>query len=130
MVRGLNKFMVIGYLGRDPEMRFTPSGHSVTNFCVACQRSWHGSDGNKHSETDWFNIVAWGSLAEVSKQSLHKGDLVFIEGRLRSRTWQDSQGHQQKSVEIIAQEILLISETQKDKNLEEDGCEDKDEIPS
>lgn len=129
MVQGLNKVMVIGCLGRDPEMRYTPNGKSVSNFCVACNRTWQGADGNMHSNTDWFNVVAWGNLAELAKQNLHKGNLVYIEGRLQSRTWQDTQGQQHKSVEIIAREILLLNETQKDKTFEEDDCEDyQDEL--
>jgi single-strand DNA-binding protein len=129
MVNGLNKVMVIGHLGRDPEMRFTPNGKSVSNFCVACNRSWQGSDGNIHTDTDWFNVVAWGDLAEEAKQRLQKGNLVYIEGRLQTRNWQDTQGQQHKSVEIIARDILLLSETQKVKISEEDGCEDyEDEL--
>ena len=124
MVNGLNKVMVIGHLGRDPEMRFTPNGKSVSNFCVACNRSWQGSDGNTHTDTDWFNVVAWGNLAEEAKQRLQKGNLVYIEGRLQTRNWQDTQGQQHKSVEIIARDILLLSETQKENISEEDGCED------
>lgn len=129
MVQGLNKVMVIGYLGRDPEMRYTPNGKSVSNFCVACGRTWQGADGNTHSDTDWFNVVAWGNLAELAKQNLQKGNLVYIEGRLQSRTWQDAQGKQHKSVEIIARELLLLNETQKEKTFEEDDCENyQDEL--
>ena len=114
MVRGLNKVMVIGYLGRDPEMRFTPNGKSVSNFSVACHRSWQGPDGSNHDDTDWFNVVAWGNLAEMAKERLEKGNLVYVEGRLQSRTWQDTQGHQHKSIEIIARDIILLSESQKE----------------
>lgn len=129
MVQGLNKVMVIGYLGRDPEMRFTPNGKSVSNFCVACSRTWQGSDGNKHTDTDRFNVVAWGNLAELAKQNLRKGNLVYVEGRLQSRTWQDTQGQQHKSVEILARELLLLSESQKEETFEEDNCENyQDEL--
>jgi single-strand DNA-binding protein len=124
MARGLNKVMVIGHLGRDPEMRYTPTGKSVTNFCVASNRSWQSADGKTHTETDWFNVVAWGKLAEISKQHLHKGSLVYVEGRLQSRTWQDNQGQQRKSMEIIARDILMLSDKQKDDNIEAEGCED------
>ncbi len=110
MARGLNKVMIIGYLGRDPEMRFTPSGKSVANFSVGCTRSWKDADGNEQSETEWFNVVAWGDLAEVSKQYLSKGSLVYVEGRLQTRTWQDDQGKQQKSIEITARDILLLND--------------------
>jgi len=109
MARGLNKVMIIGYLGRDPEMRFTPTGKSVANFSVACTRSWKSVDGEEHSETEWFNIVAWGELAEISKQYLAKGSLVYIEGRLQTRTWQDNEGNQHKSIEITARDIMLLN---------------------
>lgn len=127
MVRGLNKVMVIGYLGRDPEMRFTPNGKSVSNFSVACHRSWQGSDGDIHNDTDWFNVVAWGDLAELAKERLEKGNLVYIEGRLQSRNWQDTKGHQHKSIEIIARDIHLLSDTQKDEKFDGDAFEDSEE---
>lgn len=127
MVRGLNKVMVIGNLGRDPEMRFTPNGKSVSNFSLACHRSWQGSDGNIQNDTDWFNVVAWGNLAELVKERLQKGNLVYIEGRLQTRNWQDTQGHQRKSIEIIARDILLLSESQKEENFEGDAYEDYEE---
>lgn len=110
MARGLNKVMVIGYLGRDPEMRFTPSGKSVANFSIASSRSWKTADGETHTETEWFNVVAWERLAEIAKEHLKKGSQVYVEGRLQSRSWQDSQGIQHKSVEIIARDILLLSD--------------------
>lgn len=128
MARGLNKIMIIGYLGRDPEMRFTPSGKSVANFSVACNRTWKGADGDKHTETEWFNVVAWGNLAEISKQILSKGSLVYVEGRLQSRTWQDNDGHQHKSIEIIARDILLLNDTQINEN-ELNDSEDSEEYP-
>jgi len=128
MARGLNKVMVIGYLGRDPEMRFTPNGKSVANFSVACNRTWKGADGNKQTETEWFNVVAWGNLAEISKQILDKGSLVYVEGRLQSRTWQDNDGHQHKSIEIVARDILLLSDKQITEN-ELDDSEDSEEYP-
>ena len=119
MARGLNKVMVIGKLPRDPEMRFTPTAKSVSSFCVGYDRTRRDSENRAHSETDWFNVVAWGNLAEFSKQSLHKGDLVYVEGRLKTRTWQDSEGKLQKSIEIIAREILMLSD-KNNKNNEED----------
>lgn len=114
MARGLNKVMVIGFLGRDPEMRFTPSGKSVANFSIASSRSWKTSDGELHSETEWFNVVAWEKLAEISKEHLKKGSRVYVEGRLQSRSWQDGEGHQHKSVEIVARDILLLGDANKD----------------
>ncbi len=110
MARGLNKVMVIGFLGRDPEMRFTPSGKSVANFSIASSRSWKTSDGEVHTETEWFNVVAWERLAEFSKEHLKKGSQVYVEGRLQSHNWEDSEGKQHTSVEIVAREILLLSD--------------------
>ncbi|MBG0786888.1 MAG: single-stranded DNA-binding protein [Anaerolineaceae bacterium] len=124
MARCLNKVMIIGYLGRDPEMRFTPTGKSVSSFSVACNRSWKSKDGERHTETDWFNVVAWGDLAEISKQYLSKGSMVYVEGRLQIREWVDSNGNPQKSVEIIARDILMMDS--KDKNNQNDTEEFED----
>jgi single-strand DNA-binding protein len=125
MARGLNKVMIIGHLGRDPEMRYTPTGKSVSNFSVACNRTWKGADGERHTDTEWFNVVAWGNLAEISKQFLTKGSLVYVEGRLQSRTWEDNNGNQHKSLEIVARDILLLSE-KKNPEQEENENNDKD----
>ena len=110
MSRGLNKVMVIGFLGRDPEMRFTPSGRAVTTFVIACVRSWNTSDGENHSETEWFNVVTWGNLAEICKKYLSKGLQVYMEGRLQSRRWEDKDGCKHNSVEIVASEMIVLGD--------------------
>jgi single-strand DNA-binding protein len=110
MSRGLNKVMIIGNLGRDPEMRYTPSGKPVTTFSVATSRTWSTSDGEKREETEWFNVVAWSSLAEICKQYLSKGQQVYIEGRLQTRHWDDQEGNKHTSVEIVANEMIILSE--------------------
>jgi len=110
MSRGLNKVMIIGNLGRDPEMRYTPSGKPVTTFSVATSRTWNTSDGEKREETEWFNVVAWSSLAEICKQYLAKGQQVYIEGRLQTRHWDDQEGNKHTSVEIVANEMIILSE--------------------
>lgn len=110
MSRGLNKVMIIGNLGRDPEMRYTPSGRPVTTFSVATSRSWNTSDGEKRIETEWFNVVAWSSLAEICKQHLVKGQQVYIEGRLQTRHWDDAEGNKHVSVEIVANEMIILGE--------------------
>ena len=112
MSRGLNKAMIIGHLGRDPEMRYTPSGRPVTTFSVATNRSWTSQDGENHTETEWFNIVAWGSLAEICKEHLAKGQQVFVEGRLQTRQWEDSNGCKHNSIEIVASEMMMLGERQ------------------
>jgi single-strand DNA-binding protein len=111
MERGLNKVMIIGELGRDPEMRYTPSGRPVTTFNVASTRSWNSSDGERHTETEWFNIVAWGSLAEICKQYLSKDQPVYIEGRLQTRVWEDTNGNKRSSTEIVAKEMIVLGES-------------------
>jgi single-strand DNA-binding protein len=110
MARGLNKVMIIGNLGRDPEMRYTPSGKPVTTFSVATSRTWNTSEGEKREETEWFNIVAWSSLAEICKQYLSRGQQVYIEGRLQTRHWDDQEGNKHTSVEIVANEMIILSE--------------------
>lgn len=107
---GLNKIMVIGHLGRDPEMRFTPSGKSVSYFSIAHKHTWKNVNGEMETHTEWFNVIAWGDLGETVKDTLKKGDLTYIEGRLQSRSWEDDKGCQQISIEIIAQEILKLSD--------------------
>lgn len=110
MPRGLNKVIMIGRVGREPEMRYTPSGRPVTTYTIGITRSWNSSDGERHYETDWFNVVAWGNLAEICKQHLTKGQLVYIEGRLQTRYWEDTEGNKHSSTEIIANEMILLSD--------------------
>jgi single-strand DNA-binding protein len=115
MNRGLNKAQIIGTVGREPEMRYTPSGRPVTTFSVGVARSWSSSDGEKHSEVEWFNIVAWRNLAEICKQYLSKDRLVYIEGRLQIRQWEDHEGIKRSSVEIVANEMILLDTRHDDK---------------
>ena len=110
MSRGLNKVMIIGHLGKDPEMRYTPSGRPVTTFTVAVSRSWNSADGERHAETEWFNVVAWGNLAEICKQYLTKGQQVYVEGRLQTRRWDDKEGQKHTSVEIVANEMMMLGD--------------------
>ncbi|HLF27978.1 MAG TPA: single-stranded DNA-binding protein [Anaerolineae bacterium] len=110
MTRGLNKVMIIGQLGRDPEMRYTPSGRPVTSFSLAASRSWTTSEGDRREETEWFNVVTWGSLAEICKQHLHKGQTVYVEGRLQTRGWEDQEGKKHYRTEIVASEMIMLGD--------------------
>jgi single-strand DNA-binding protein len=110
MGRGLNKVMIIGHLGRDPELRYTPSGRPVASFSVATSRSWTASDGERREETEWFNVVAWGNLAEICKSHLSKGQQVYIEGRLQTRGWEDDNGTRHYRTELVANEMILLSD--------------------
>jgi len=131
MSRGLNKVMIIGNLGRDPEMRYTPSGRPVTTFSVATSRSWNTSEGEKRIETEWFNVVAWSSLAEICKQHLSKGQHVYIEGRLQTRHWDDAEGNKHTSVEIVANEMIILGERRDttESNTSETDTVEEDEFP-
>jgi len=105
----LNKIMLIGNLGKDPEMNYTPSGIAITKFSLAVNRITKSSTGEKEKETDWFNIVAWQKLAETCNQYLHKGDKVYIEGRLTQRKYTDKNGIDRWMVEVIANEMQMLN---------------------
>lgn len=110
MGRGLNKVMIIGNLGRDPEMRYTPSGRPVTSFSVATSRSWTSAEGERREETEWFNVVAWGNLAEICNSHLRKNHQVYIEGRLQTRGWEDEEGKKHFRTELVANEMILLGD--------------------
>jgi len=108
-MRGLNKVMLMGNLGGDPEMRYTPAGKAVTTFSVAANRSWQDrATGEQHKDTTWFNVVAWEHLADVAVKFLHKGDPVYVEGRLQTRSWDAPDGSKRYKTEVVAQEIILL----------------------
>lgn len=129
MSRGLNKVMIIGNLGRDPEMRYTPSGRPVTTFSVATSRTWNTAEGEKRVETEWFNIVAWSSLAEICKQYLTKGQQVYIEGRLQTRHWDDTEGNKHTSVEVVASEMIMLGDRREAESSAIDEQVEEDEFP-
>jgi single-strand DNA-binding protein len=110
MSRGLNKVMVIGHLGRDPEMRYTPSGRPVTSFSVVTTRTWTSAEGERHEESEWFNVVAWGNLAEICNQYLRKSQQVYVEGRLQTRGWEDDEGKKHYRTELVASEMIVLGE--------------------
>ena len=105
---GLNKIMVIGNLGTDPEMRYTPNGNAVTSFRLAVSRSYNTRDGERRQETEWFRIVAWNQQAESCNQFLQKGKRVYVEGRLKSDTWEGRDGQTRFTNEIIADRVLFL----------------------
>jgi len=113
--------MIIGRLGRDPEMRYTPSGKPVTTFSVAINRTWNTADGERRTDTEWFNVVAWGTLAEICKEYLAKGRRVYIEGRLQTRHWDDPQGNKHTSTEIVANEMIILDERRESADIPENG---------
>lgn len=110
MSRGLNKVMIIGNLGRDPEMRYTPSGRPVTSFSVVTTRTWTSGEGERHEESEWFNVVAWGNLAEICNQYLKKEQQVYVEGRLQTRGWKDEDGKKHYRTEVVASEMIVLGD--------------------
>lgn len=124
MPRGLNKVIIIGHVGRDPEMRYTPSGRPVTSFSVAVGRTWTSSEGERHEETEWFNVVAWGTLAEICKTHLAKGHQVYIEGRLQTRSWEDDSGKKHFRTELVANEMILLGDRTLDQHYTSDDEND------
>ena len=105
---GLNKIMVIGNLGTDPEMRYTPNGNAVTSFRMAVSRTYTTRDGERRQDTEWFRIVAWGQQAESCNQFLQKGRRVYVEGRLKSDTWTAPDGQTRFTNEISADRVLFL----------------------
>ena len=105
---GLNKVMVIGNLGADPEMRYTADGNALTNFRVAASRNYTTPEGERREETEWFSVVAWRKLAEQCSQFLQKGRRVYVEGRLRTRSWDTPEGQKRYRTEVVADRVLFL----------------------
>ncbi len=105
---GLNKVMIIGNVGTDPEMRFTPNGNPVTSFRMATSRSFTTAEGERKQETEWFDVVSWNRLAETCNQFLTKGQRAYVEGRLRTRSWEGQDGQKHFRVEIVANTVLFL----------------------
>ena len=104
----VNKVILVGRLGRDPETRFTGGGQAVANFSVATDESYKDKNGERQKRTEWHKIVVWGKQAEIAQQYLKKGSLIFIEGRIQSREWQDKEGQKRTSFEIVASNFRML----------------------
>ena len=124
MSRGLNKVMIIGHMGKEPEMRYAPNGRAVTTFSIATNRSYTLADGERKTETEWFNVITWGSLAEICNQYLKKGLQVYIEGRLQTRRWEDSEGIKHAGVEIVANEMMILGNRYNSNHSDDDDTDD------
>jgi single-strand DNA-binding protein len=104
----VNKVILVGRLGRDPETRFTGGGQAVANFSVATDETYKDKNGERQKRTEWHKIVVWGKQAEIAQQYLKKGSLIFIEGRIQSREWQDKEGQKRTSFEIVATNFRML----------------------
>ncbi|MBI5970759.1 MAG: single-stranded DNA-binding protein [Deltaproteobacteria bacterium] len=107
-MRGVNKVILVGNLGKDPEVRYSPSGMAVCNFSIATTENWKDKEGNKQDKTEWHKIVTFGKLAEICGEYLAKGKQIYIEGRLQTRTWDDKSGVKRYTTEVVASEMLML----------------------
>ncbi|MFQ5473128.1 MAG: single-stranded DNA-binding protein [Dehalococcoidia bacterium] len=105
---GLNKVLIIGNLGADPEMRYTADGTAMTSFRIAASRNYTGADGERREETEWFAVIAWRKLAEQCNQFLQKGRKVYVEGRLKTRSWDTPEGERKYRTEVVAENVLFL----------------------
>ena len=117
----LNKAMIIGNLGRDPEMRYTPNGQAVTQFTVAVNRNYKVGDEWKE-ETEWFRVVAWAALAERTAEYLRKGRKVYVEGRLQTRSWEDKDGQKRYTTELVANTVTALDPRPREDGAPEPGA--------
>src|SRR5688572_10496022 len=108
MAGGVNKAILVGNLGADPEVRFTPGGQAVANFRIATSESWNDKSGQKQERTEWHRIVVWGKLAELCGEYLKKGRQCFVEGRLLTREWTNKEGQKQYTTEVVAQQVTFL----------------------
>lgn len=108
MSKGVNKVIIVGRLGQDPEVRHMPNGNAVANFTVATSESWKDQQGQKQERTEWHRITIYQKLAEIAGQYLHKGSNIYLEGRLQTREWTDKQGQKRYTTEIICHEMQML----------------------
>ncbi len=114
---GINKVILLGNLGKDPEMRHTPSGVPVCSFPVATSESYTDrQSGERRTQTEWHNVVLWRRLAEIAEQYLRKGSQVYIEGKIRTRSWDDENGNKRYTTEVVADQMQLLGRPQGDDN--------------
>jgi single-strand DNA-binding protein len=108
MAGGVNKAIILGNLGKDPEVRFTPGGQAVANFTIATNESWKDKNGQQQERTEWHRIVVWGKLAELCGEYLKKGRQAYVEGRIQTREWQDKEGKKNYTTEIVANQVQFL----------------------
>lgn len=128
-MRSVNKVILIGNLTRDPEMRQTANGQMVTTFCIATNREWITKDSKKHSLTEYHDIVAWARLAEICSKYLKKSKLVYIEGYLKTRSWDTPEGVKKFRTEIVAQDMIMLEKRPKHLNSNDGDDDDDDYLP-
>lgn len=113
---GVNKVIIVGRLGQDPEIRYTQGGSAVSNFSVATSENWTDKEGQKQERTEWHRVVVWGKAAENCAQYLGKGRQVFVEGRLQTRQWEDKDGNKRYTTEVIANTVQFLDKGEMSNN--------------
>src|SRR4030042_2028058 len=117
--RDLNKVILIGNIGRDPDLRQTENGSAISTFSLATNTTWMSREGVRNERTEWHNLVSWNRLAEICHQIIRKGDQIYIEGRLRTRTWNDESGERHHKTEVIAEQMIKLSR----RSIEDEGLD-------
>jgi single-strand DNA-binding protein len=107
-MRGVNKVILVGNLGADPDVRYSSTGTAVVNFRIATSENWTNKEGERETRTEWHRIVAFGKLAEICAEYLNKGKQVYVEGRLRSRSWEDKEGNKRWTTEVVANNVVML----------------------
>lgn len=133
---GINKVILIGRLGADPEIRYTSNGTAVANFSLATSTNWTNKSGEREERTDWHRIVAFGRLGEICGEYLNKGKQVYVEGRLQTRSWEDKDGNKRKTTEVVALQLQMLgapsgerSTGEETLNTQEEEFIQEDDIP-
>jgi single-strand DNA-binding protein len=116
--RDLNKVILIGNIGRDPDIRHTDKGNAISTFSLATNSNWVDRDGVRSEKTEWHSIVAWNRLAEICNQIIRKGDQIYIEGRLRTRSWEGENGESHHRTEVITEQMIKLSRRRSDRDTE------------
>jgi len=124
MSRTLNKVMLIGNVGKEPELKETPGGVPVTSFRMATSESWKDKEGNQKEHTDWHTIVAWRGLAKIINQLVTKGTRIYVEGRLQTRNYEDNEGNRRQVVEILADNMLILEDRKNGRTKDDDDYDD------
>jgi single-strand DNA-binding protein len=118
---GVNKVIIVGNVGRDPEVRYTQSGRAVASFSVATSERFQDKEGQPQERTEWHRVVAWGRLAEICGEYLRKGKQVYVEGRLQTRDWEDKDGHKRYTTEVIANVMQMLGRRGEDGGMSDEG---------
>ena len=126
---GVNKVILLGFIGKDPELRYLPNGSAVCNFSIATSETWKDSDGEKKDRTEWHNITAFGKLAEICGEYLNKGKQVFVMGKLQTDSWKDKDGNQRSATKVILSEVQLLGGSGKGEQKKNEERAKEEDIP-